>query len=246
VATSPPGLNHIRARVPPRLRWPRASHYRPLSGSRTRGDARPSRLPLCLEVGCTCPGALEADGDTIQARHITSRAHPATSAAQEASPPQPRSITHNWLLGADSGSQGHRSSLGQNRQVTRAAERLTRSVTTLRLAAATPVSLCCRMAFAGNPLAGPRGGRPRGLRWQAEASSRSALPLTRGPTRRAAVLAARGTGRPAARRAPPSWGGGRSRGPCVAGVSRGLRDRLVAVRPVMTGAWPHALTPTAL
>jgi hypothetical protein len=106
-------------------------------------------------------------------------------------------------------------------------------------------SLCCRMAFAGNPLAGPRGGRPRGLRWRAEASCRSALPLTRRPTRRAAVPAARGTGQPAARRAPPSWGGGRSRGPCVAGVSRGLRDRLVAVRPVMTGAWPHALTPTA-
>jgi hypothetical protein len=35
----------------------------------------------CLEVGCTCPGSLEADGATIQARHITSRAHRATSAA---------------------------------------------------------------------------------------------------------------------------------------------------------------------
>ena len=113
MATSPPGLNHIRARVPPRLRWPRASHYRPLSGSRTRGDARPSRFPLCQEVGRTRPGALEADGDTIQANPITSRAYPATSAAPEASPPQ--SITHNRLLGADSGSQGHRSSLGQNR-----------------------------------------------------------------------------------------------------------------------------------
>jgi len=37
---------------------------------------------------------------------------------REASPPQsqPQSITHNWLLGADSGSQGHRGSLGQNRR----------------------------------------------------------------------------------------------------------------------------------
>jgi len=50
----------------------------------------------------------------------TSRAAPTPPPAlpREASPPQsqPQSITHNRLLGAGSGSQGHRSSLGRNRQ----------------------------------------------------------------------------------------------------------------------------------
>jgi hypothetical protein len=43
VATSPPGLNHIRARVPPRPRRPRATHYRPPR----RSAAPPLTAPRC-------------------------------------------------------------------------------------------------------------------------------------------------------------------------------------------------------
>ena len=55
-----PGLNHIRARVPPRLQRPRASHDRPSSGSRTRGDARPSRLPLYIATAASVAWASRA------------------------------------------------------------------------------------------------------------------------------------------------------------------------------------------
>jgi hypothetical protein len=62
VATSPPGLNHIRARVPPRPRRPRATHYRP---------PRRSAAPPLGGRHRAAPSAWKQQPSDIGRQHVT-------------------------------------------------------------------------------------------------------------------------------------------------------------------------------